>query len=80
MNENMKWYTIQVRSSFENKVMNEIPLKLKAAGLTEDLEEIFKIADRVGVMAEGKIQGEFHIDEVEIDEIGALMSGGKEAI
>ena len=65
--------------------IHRILLELRNRGtailiLSEDLEEIFKIADRVGVMAEGKIQGELHIDEVEIDEIGALMSGGKEAI
>lgn len=49
----MKWYTIQVRSSFENKVMNEIPLKLKAAGLTEDLEEIFAPEETVIVYKNG---------------------------
>ena len=65
--------------------IHRILLELRNRGtailiLSEDLEEIFKIADRVGVMAEGSIQGEFYIDEVEIDEIGALMSGGKEAV
>ena len=65
--------------------IHRILLELRNRGtailiLSEDLEEIFKIADRVGVMAEGSIQGEFYIDEVEIDEIGALMSGGREAV
>lgn len=45
--------------------------------LSEDLEEIFKIADRVGVMANGRIQGEFPVAEVDVDQIGALMSGSK---
>ena len=46
--------------------------------LSEDLEEIFKVADRVGVMSDGKIGGEFPIIEADVDRIGALMSGEKE--
>ena len=46
--------------------------------LSEDLEEIFKVADRVGVMSDGKISGEFPIIDADVDRIGALMSGEKE--
>lgn len=53
------WYTIQTRSSFENKVMSEIPLKLKAAGLSDDLVEMFAPEETVitfknGVQKESK--------------------------
>lgn len=63
--------------------IHRILLELRNRGtailiLSEDLEEIFKIADRVGVMSEGKIQGEFPITEVDVDQIGALMSGSQE--
>jgi len=63
--------------------IHRILLELRNSGtailiLSEDLEEIFKIADRVGVISDGKIQGEFPITEVDVDQIGALMSGGQE--
>lgn len=37
----MTWYTIQTRTQYENKVMEEIPKRLEAAGLTGSITEIF---------------------------------------
>lgn len=55
-----------------------IGLKEKMTALviiSEDLEEIIKLADRVGVIYGGKILGEFPAGSIEIDDIGLLMAG-----
>lgn len=49
----MPWYTIQTRSAFENKVMNEIPQKLEAAGLSGDLMEVFAPEEPVVTYKDG---------------------------
>jgi general nucleoside transport system ATP-binding protein len=45
--------------------------------LSEDLDEILTLADRIVVIYEGRILGEFSSAEVEIAEIGLLMAGGR---
>ena len=45
--------------------------------LSEDLDEILTLADRIVVMYEGAILGEFTAAEAEVSEIGLLMAGGK---
>lgn len=49
----MAWYTIQTRTSFEDKIMKEIPLKLEAVGLTKDLYEMFAPEDLVVTYKDG---------------------------
>jgi simple sugar transport system ATP-binding protein len=44
--------------------------------LSEDLDEILALADRIVVMYEGGILGEFDAGEADIEEIGLLMAGG----
>ena len=45
--------------------------------ILEDLEDIFRYADRVAVMYAGGIQKILHVVETNIDEIGALMLGAE---
>ena len=60
-------------------------LELRAAGrglivISEDLEELFQIADRIAVMSGGRITGDFPIAEASIKTIGRLMAGGEQAV
>ncbi|MDD2586389.1 MAG: ABC transporter ATP-binding protein [Syntrophomonadaceae bacterium] len=41
----------------------------------EDLDDIFRLADRVAVMYDGGIVGIFPVEQADIDKIGALMLG-----
>jgi len=43
--------------------------------ISEDLEEILMISDRIGVIYEGKIMGIVDIDYADINEIGLMMAG-----
>jgi len=45
--------------------------------ISEDLEELLMISDRIGVIYEGKIVGIVKPEEVDINEIGLMMSGSK---
>jgi simple sugar transport system ATP-binding protein len=56
-------------------------LDRRAAGtaillISEDLDEILALADRIVVMYEGRIVGSFTSDEADIHEIGLRMTGG----
>jgi ABC-type uncharacterized transport system ATPase subunit len=42
---------------------------------SEDLEEIFSLADRIAVIFKGQIVGLFDIQEAQLEEIGLLMAG-----
>ncbi len=46
--------------------------------ISEDLDEILALADRVAVMFEGAIVGELDAGEATVEEIGLLMAGGAE--
>jgi len=43
--------------------------------ISEDLDELMKLSDRVGVMFGGRIVGNFAIEEVDLEEVGLLMMG-----
>lgn len=45
----------------------------------EDLDDIFRLADRVAVMYDGEIKAVLDVNEADIDTIGALMLGAKKA-
>jgi len=45
--------------------------------ISEDLEEIFKLSDRVGVLFEGQITGIMKTEHADLEEIGLLMMGAK---
>src|SRR4051812_11971426 len=44
--------------------------------ISEDLDEILLLADRIAVMYEGRILGEFDAADADVEEIGLLMAGG----
>ena len=44
--------------------------------ISEDLDEILALADRIAVMYEGRIVGSFSAADADIHEIGLLMTGG----
>jgi simple sugar transport system ATP-binding protein len=46
--------------------------------ISEDLEEIRALADRIVVMYEGEIRGELDAETATVEEIGYLMAGGGE--
>ena len=47
--------------------------------ISEDLEELFSVSDRIVVMYEGCLVGDVPVSEASIADIGLLMSGGKQA-
>ena len=47
--------------------------------ISEDLDEILALADRIVVMYEGRILGEFAAADADVEEIGLLMAGGHDA-
>jgi general nucleoside transport system ATP-binding protein len=44
--------------------------------ISEDLDEIRALADRIAVMYEGSIVGEVSAVDATVEEIGLLMAGG----
>lgn len=62
------------------EAVHRLLLNLKAEGaaillVSEELEELASLADRVGVIFAGKVLGEFAVDELDSDKVGALMAG-----
>jgi simple sugar transport system ATP-binding protein len=43
--------------------------------ISEDLDELFEIADKIAVVFHGALQGPFSVDEIELGQIGLMMSG-----
>ncbi len=48
--------------------------------ILEDIEEIFRLADKVAVMYAGTIKGIFDVDKTNIEEVGLLMLGAGEKV
>lgn len=46
--------------------------------ISEDLDEIFKLSDRIAVVFDGQIMGMYKADEVDRETIGMLMAGVRE--
>lgn len=62
------------------EAVHKLLLALRANGtaillISEDLDEILKLADRVGVLFNGQMAGEFSADAVDIATVGHLMAG-----
>ena len=43
--------------------------------ISEELEELLALSDRIAVISEGKIMGIVDADEADINEIGLMMTG-----
>lgn len=48
--------------------------------ISEDLDEIFNVADRIAVIYKGQIMGEYSVSETTREQVGLLMAGVKEEI
>jgi simple sugar transport system ATP-binding protein len=64
------------------EAVHRVLLERRAAGvaivlISEELDEILSLSDRVVVMYEGRIVGSFPSDTADIHEIGLLMTGGR---
>lgn len=62
------------------EAVHKLLLDLKASKtaillISEDLDEILKLADRMGVLFNGQIVGEFPVEQADVEEIGLLMAG-----
>ena len=47
--------------------------------VSADLDEVFRLSDRIITLYEGKITGEFEVDAIEKNDIGYYMTGGGRA-
>ncbi|MBE7533700.1 MAG: ABC transporter ATP-binding protein [Ardenticatenaceae bacterium] len=46
--------------------------------ISEELEELFALSDRIAVISEGRIMGIMAADAADVNQIGMMMTGGKE--
>jgi len=65
------------------KHTHELFLKLKKKGtatllVSEDLEEIFSLSDRIAVICGGEIGGIMDATKARVEKIGLMMAGSKE--
>ncbi|MCL2323098.1 MAG: ABC transporter ATP-binding protein, partial [Oscillospiraceae bacterium] len=63
--------------SIHELLINEKEKGVAILLISEDLEEIYMMADRVAVMYEGEVMGILHIDDAKLDDLGMMMSGAK---
>jgi ABC-type uncharacterized transport system ATPase subunit len=45
--------------------------------ISEDLDEILALADRIAVMYEGSVVGEVDARRADVEQLGLLMAGGR---
>ena len=60
--------------------IHNLLMELRASGtaillISEDLDELMKLSDRIGVMFGGRLAGNFPIEDVDLEEVGFLMMG-----
>ena len=60
--------------------IHNLLMELRDAGtaillVSEDLDELMKLSDRIGVMFGGRLAGNFAIGDVDLEEVGLLMMG-----
>jgi simple sugar transport system ATP-binding protein len=63
------------------ETVHKLLLDMRARGtaillISEELDELIALSDRIDVIYEGRIAGSFPADEAEIGQIGLLMTGG----
>ncbi|BCV22361.1 ABC transporter ATP-binding protein [Moorella sp. Hama-1] len=64
------------------EAVHRLLLEQRAAGtaillISEDLEELFRLADRIAVMYEGQVMGLVATEKASIEELGLMMAGAK---
>jgi simple sugar transport system ATP-binding protein len=45
--------------------------------ISEDLDEIFSLSDRIAVIFEGEIMGTVRAEDARLEDIGMMMAGSK---
>ncbi len=60
------------------KLLDAKKMGLAILLISEDLDEIFALSDRIGVMYKGEIVGVIPINEANTEKIGLMMAGKKE--
>jgi simple sugar transport system ATP-binding protein len=66
------------------EAIHELLLEQRAAGtaillISEELDELLMLSDRIAVISEGKIMGILSAEEADINQIGLMMTGSKVA-
>ena len=71
---------LDINASFYvySRFLEQLKLKAGILLISEDLDELFNIADRIAVIYNGSILGEYCIEDATIEKIGLLMAGLKE--
>ncbi|MCL4262148.1 MAG: ABC transporter ATP-binding protein [Anaerolineae bacterium] len=44
--------------------------------ISEEMEELFALSDRIAVISEGRIMGVLNADEADVNQVGMMMTGG----
>jgi simple sugar transport system ATP-binding protein len=60
-----------------NEILNLRDRDVAILLISMELEEVLSLSDRIIVMYEGKIMGEFKPEEVTVEEMGLMMAGKK---
>ncbi|TYO94977.1 ABC transporter ATP-binding protein [Desulfallas thermosapovorans] len=68
---------IKATEAVHNLLLEQRSKGLAVLLISEDLEEIFKLSDRIGVLCGGHITGVMPADMTDVEEIGLLMMGIK---
>jgi len=63
--------------SVQNYLRNAASVDMAVLLISEDLDEVLELADRIAVIYEGRIAGEVDAGEASVDELGLLMAGGE---
>ena len=67
---------MQAAGAVRNSILEAADRQLGVLLISADLDEVLLIADRILVLYEGEIAGEFESDQADRDRIGVLMGGG----
>jgi general nucleoside transport system ATP-binding protein len=62
--------------SVQEYLRNAAELDVAVLLISEDLDEVLALADRIAVLYEGRVAGEVNADLATVEEVGLLMAGG----
>ena len=74
------YYPARGLDAASTRAVHEQLLAIRARGgavllVSEDLDELMALCDRIAVVYHGRIAGEFKRDEADVMELGRLMTG-----
>lgn len=77
----LAYYPARGLDAASTRAVHEQLLAIRSRGgavllVSEDLDELMALCDRIAVVYHGRIAGEFKRDEADVMEIGRLMTGG----